>query len=161
MTHAVTPWAELRRSRAYRRFPELLSSHPDAAENAFQLLTLSEIALRDLDEWGEHHLSLASTDGNGGMFGAIRGQGGICRLAEIDGSAVAIVEASNDSSGTTFCGTTYYCTVLRTIQCKCDSFFAHCNRVHTERTGPTASGSCIAVDTGTNGDCPSRTSRSE
>eukprot|EP00752_Nemacystus_decipiens_P011118 g9878.t1 len=97
----------LRRSRACERFPELLLDHPNAAERAFRALLLNGIAVRDPDEWEDHHLtsvaSLRSADdglgsaGTGGGVGVsetaqagLGGQG--CRLAEVDGSAVAIVE---------------------------------------------------------------------
>lgn len=88
--------------------------HPDSAESAFRALLLDGIAVRDVDEWEEHHLSsVASMESTGGSGigsvdgasgGATRGGGGTCermlaglgrdgcRLAEIDGSAVAIVE---------------------------------------------------------------------
>ncbi len=105
----------LRRSGAYQRFPELLLEHPDAAERAFRSLLLSGIAVRDIDEWEEHHLtsvaSLESMDGDGVGGGAGKGaDGGVrermlaglggqgCRLAEIDGSAVAIVEVCRNSA---------------------------------------------------------------
>ncbi|CAM9638922.1 unnamed protein product, partial [Hapterophycus canaliculatus] len=99
----------LRRSGAYQRFPELLLEQPDPAESAFRSLLLSGIDVRDVDEWGEHHLtSVASVEsiGDGGVrkgggMGGVSGAGGTmlaglgghgCRLAEIDGSAVALVE---------------------------------------------------------------------
>ncbi|CAN0236032.1 unnamed protein product, partial [Ectocarpus sp. 12 AP-2014] len=44
----------LRRSGAYRRFPELLLEHPDPAERAFRSLLLSGVELRDVDEWEDH-----------------------------------------------------------------------------------------------------------
>ncbi|CAM9412035.1 unnamed protein product, partial [Ectocarpus sp. 12 AP-2014] len=96
----------LRRSGAYRRFPELLLEHPDPAERAFRSLLPSGVELRDVDEWEDHHLaSVASSAGAAGPGRAssevgervLAGLGGVgCRLAEIDGSAVAIVEASVD-----------------------------------------------------------------
>lgn len=107
-------WIALRRSRAYQRFPELLLEHPDAAEKAFRSLLLSGIAVRDVDEWEEHHLtSVASLESMGGdgvggggkgagggvrerMLAGLGGQG--CRLAEIDGSTVAIVEVCSISA---------------------------------------------------------------
>lgn len=86
--------------------------HPSATESAFRALLLNGIAVRDPDEWGEHHLtSMASlesagdgagTSGAGGddvgvperALAGLGGQG--CRLAEVDGSAVAIVEVGGD-----------------------------------------------------------------
>ncbi|CAM9355815.1 unnamed protein product, partial [Scytosiphon promiscuus] len=53
----------LRRSGAYQRFPELLLEHPDPAESAFRTLLLGGIDVRDVDEWGEHHMtSVASVE---------------------------------------------------------------------------------------------------
>lgn len=89
----------LRRSEAYQRFPELLLEHPNRAENAFRTLLLSGIALRDADEWEKHHMASVSLTGAGdgggvdwgdGVFAGLGGKA--CRLAEIDGSVVAIVE---------------------------------------------------------------------
>lgn len=113
---STPPWhyTALRRSRAYQRFPELLLEHPNPAESAFRALLLDGIAVRDVDEWEEHYLSsVASMESTGGVdsvSGAARVGGGGgggncermlaglgrdgCRLAEIDGSAVAIVEVS-------------------------------------------------------------------
>eukprot|EP00903_Cladosiphon_okamuranus_P007099 g6898.t1 len=102
----------LRHSRAYQRFPELLLDHPNAPESAFRALLLNGIAVRDPDEWEDHPLtsvaSLESTGGGAGSAGtagvggggdvgvserALAGLGGQgCRLAEVDGAAVAIVE---------------------------------------------------------------------
>lgn len=91
--------------------------HPDRAERAFRSLLLCGIAIRDADEWEEHHMtSVASTgcagggsSGDGGdggnstvkrragsgdrMLDGLAGRDGY-RLAEIDGSAVAVVEVN-------------------------------------------------------------------
>ena len=105
----------LRRARAYERFPELLLEHPSRAESPFRGLLLRGIAVRDVDEWQEHHMaSVASIESKGGGGGAggdgggfvggtcgggervFQGLGGQrCWLAEIDGSAVAIVEVTH------------------------------------------------------------------
>lgn len=101
---------------AYNRFPELLLEQPDAVESAFRVLLLSDVAVRDADEWEEHYMtSMASAGvgtglegagitrldskgsdrshgGGGAVFGAREGTHEKCRLAEIDGSSVAIIE---------------------------------------------------------------------
>lgn len=101
LTRANVPHhADLRRSGAYRRFPELILEHPNPAENAFRQLLLSGIAVRDPDEWEENPMdSLKSMEsgvrsGGGGerVLDGLGGEG--CRLAEVDGSAVAIVEVA-------------------------------------------------------------------
>lgn len=127
----------LRRSGAYQRFPELLLDHPNATERAFRALLLNGIAVRDSDEWEDHHLtsvaSLGSTgdglssagtgrggDGGGGDAGvserALAGLGGQgCRLAEVDGSAVAIVEVIFGPLG--------WCVVPNLLYCPCPLCF--------------------------------------
>ena len=108
----------LRRARAYARFPELLLEHPSRAESAFRGLMLRGIAVRDADEWQEHHMaSVASMESRGGGGGAGDGVGGFvgggrggservldglggqrCWVGEIDDSAVAIVEVATNTN---------------------------------------------------------------
>lgn len=102
----------LRRARAYERFPELLLEHPSRAESAFRGLMLRGIAVRGVHEWQEHHMaSVASMESRGGggedfvgggRAGSERvldGLGGQrCWVAEVDDSAVAIVEVTTNTT---------------------------------------------------------------
>ena len=96
------------------------------------MLLLNGIAVRDPDEWEDHHLtsvaspgstgdgpgSAGTDDGGGGgsggggsgvsekMLAGLGGKG--CRLAEVDGSAVAIVEVIFGQLGLVFCAYILY-----------------------------------------------------
>lgn len=86
---------------AFSRFPELLMEHPDPTESAFRALVLSGVVLRDPDEWGEHYMASMAPVGSGSGLNQGRGVGDAVlsgwagekrRLAEVDGSAVVVVE---------------------------------------------------------------------